>query len=90
LAWRSSIRFSAVSILGLFLAVAPVLAQDSKRLTAEDMLEIRHLLDSYAQTLDRCTNSGRDYADFFAMTALSACHRNGVAVKKSGLADAKS
>lgn len=34
-------------------------------LTADDVVAIRQLLDSYAQTLDHCTNAGRDYADLF-------------------------
>ncbi len=38
-------------------------------LEAEDVLEIRQLLDSYAQLLDHCRNGGRDYANLFTEDA---------------------
>ncbi len=34
-------------------------------LTADDLVAIRQLMDSYAQTLDHCTNGGEDYANLF-------------------------
>ena len=39
--------------------------QDSATLKAEDYLQIRQLIDSYAQILDHCSNAGNDYADLF-------------------------
>jgi hypothetical protein len=46
--------------------VAPIArAQDTAPLEAEDILAIRQLIDSYAQTLDHCTNDGEDYANLF-------------------------
>ena len=40
-------------------------AQEATPLTADDLVEIRQLLDSYAQILDHCTNGGEDYANLF-------------------------
>jgi hypothetical protein len=40
-------------------------AQSVTPLSAEDRLEIRELIDAYAQILDNCTNAGNDYADLF-------------------------
>ena len=40
-------------------------AQDGAKLTAEDLVEIRQLIDTYPQLLDYCRNGGRDYADLF-------------------------
>ena len=51
--------------LGAVLVAATASAQDIRPLEAEDRLEIRQLLDSYAQILDHCTNGGNDYADLF-------------------------
>ena len=41
------------------------LAQDGTPLTADDLVEIRQLLDSYAQILDHCIGAGEDYANLF-------------------------
>ena len=53
----------------LVAALAPVGAfaqpPETAPLTADDLVAIRQLLDSYAQTLDHCTNAGEDYADLF-------------------------
>jgi SnoaL-like protein len=40
-------------------------AQDGAKLTAQDQVDIRQLIDRYPQILDNCTNSGYDYADLF-------------------------
>jgi hypothetical protein len=40
-------------------------AQQPTPLKADDLVEIRQLLDSYAQILDHCTNGGQDYANLF-------------------------
>jgi hypothetical protein len=52
----------------LLLALAPALdaaAQNLRRLTAEDLVEIRWLMDAYAQILDHCIGAGEDYANLF-------------------------
>ena len=55
------------------IALAPLAATaqppETAPLTAEDLLAIRQLMDSYAQTLDHCTNGGRDYAALFTEDA---------------------
>jgi hypothetical protein len=50
---------------GLAVFSASAGAQQSGALEAADMLEIRQLIDSYAQILDHCTNDGQDYANLF-------------------------
>jgi hypothetical protein len=40
-------------------------AQDGAKLTAQDYLDIRQLIDAYPRILDHCTNSGYDYADLY-------------------------
>jgi hypothetical protein len=57
-------RLCAVA-LGAMLLAATASAQNAQRLEAADILEIRQLIDSYAQILDHCTNGGNDYADLF-------------------------
>jgi hypothetical protein len=51
----------------LYLAPLAALAQppETSPLTPDDLVAIRQLMDSYAQTLDRCTNNGQDYANLF-------------------------
>ena len=39
------------------------------KLTAQDLLDIRQLIDGYAHILDNCTNNGNDYADLFTADA---------------------
>jgi len=57
---------SGIGALGIAAAlVATASAQTARQLAAEDLLQIRQLIDSYAQILDHCTNGGRDYADLF-------------------------
>lgn len=60
-------RIATTSLLVLALGAVSGLAQaqSGPTLSAEDRLEIRQLLDSYAQLLDHCRNGGRDYADLF-------------------------
>ena len=42
-----------------------VVAQSSAKLTAQDVLDIRGLIDAYPHLLDNCRNNGQDYADLF-------------------------
>lgn len=56
---------------GIFAGVCVVFAlqtagaQAPIRLEAQDLLDIRQLIDAYTHTLDNCTNNGNDYADLF-------------------------
>ena len=54
----------AVALLSA-LAAGPGHAQGARSLTASDLIEIRQLLDSYAQILDHCIGGGIDYANLF-------------------------
>jgi hypothetical protein len=66
---HSKAASAGVRLAGTVLAViaGTVVAQppETTPLTADDLVAIRQLLDSYAQTLDHCTNAGKDYADLF-------------------------
>ena len=39
------------------------------KLTAQDLLDIRQLIDAYPHLLDNCTNNGNDYADLYTPDA---------------------
>jgi hypothetical protein len=64
-----------VTALGLVLAVAVngifrTEAQAGvKPLTAQDLVDIRALIDGYPHLLDHCRNNGNDYADQFTADA---------------------
>jgi hypothetical protein len=59
------IRRLLPAALGLAPLAAMAQPPETAPLTAEDLVAIRQLMDSYAQTLDRCTNGGQDYANLF-------------------------
>lgn len=44
-------------------------AQEEPTLTAQDVLDIRQLIDAYPMLLDNCRNGGNDYADLFTEDA---------------------
>jgi hypothetical protein len=44
-------------------------AQEQPKLTAQDLLDIRALIDGYSHILDHCTNNGNDYADLYTADA---------------------
>jgi hypothetical protein len=48
-----------------------VLAQNgaAPKLAAQDLLDIRGLIDSYSHILDNCTNNGNDYANLYTADA---------------------
>ena len=51
---------------------ATLLAQTSgapPKLTAQDLLDIRQLIDAYPHLLDNCVNNGNDYADLYTADA---------------------
>lgn len=60
---RAGLRLAAVAVV---CCIAGARAQDITPLTADDLIEIRQLMDSYAQILDHCIDSGDDYAALFA------------------------
>jgi hypothetical protein len=39
------------------------------KLTAQDLLDIRQLIDAYPHLLDNCVNNGNDYADLYTADA---------------------
>jgi hypothetical protein len=58
------LRFSLASTL-IVAACSQALAQPQP-LSAQDIVDIRHLIDAYPGLLDNCINNGNDYADLFA------------------------
>lgn len=66
---RYLFRSRVPAIFALILISGSAGAQDVTPLEAADILEIRQLIDSYAQILDHCTNAGNDYADLFTADA---------------------
>jgi hypothetical protein len=62
-----SILFRRLLLVALSFTPCAANAQppETAPLTALDLVAIRQLMDSYAQTLDRCTNGGQDYANLF-------------------------
>lgn len=63
---RYVIRRLQLALAGLACVAAPGLAQDITPLTADDLVQIRQLMDSYAQILDHCVGGGELYANLFA------------------------
>lgn len=63
--------FVAVCAASLFggHAAAQSAAAPAPALTAQDLLDIRQLIDGYSHVLDNCTNNGNDYADLFTSDA---------------------
>jgi hypothetical protein len=61
-------RALAIAVLGALMAFA-VAAQEPMKLTAQDYLDIRALIDAYPMLLDHCRNNGNDYADLFTNDA---------------------
>lgn len=57
-------RALSAGVSAALLAVA-VAAQQPMKLTAQDYLDIRALIDAYPMLLDNCRNNGNDYADLF-------------------------
>ena len=59
------------SFVAASLLAGSALAQTgtAPKLAAQDLLDIRQLIDGYAHILDNCTNNGNDYADLFTADA---------------------
>lgn len=65
-------RIQKLSMLGLFavlLAGSSQASAQQAQLSAQDIVDIRHLIDAYPGLLDNCINNGNDYADLFAADA---------------------
>ena len=58
-----------LAALAAVAAVSPTSAQQSMALTAQDLLDIRQLIDGYSHRLDNCTNNGNDYANLYTEDA---------------------
>ena len=56
---------AAVSVVAINGVVRSSSAQNPGKLTAQDLLDIRQLIDGYSHILDNCTNNGNDYANLY-------------------------
>lgn len=56
---------SSTAMLIIMLPAVPGSAQSGAKLSAQDYIDIRSLIDAYPQLLDYCRNGGYDYADLF-------------------------
>jgi hypothetical protein len=61
---RPTLGLVCMALLGTSF-VGSSCAQEVARLDAQDYLDIRGLIDSYARALDYCTNGGEDYANLY-------------------------
>jgi hypothetical protein len=65
-------RIASLAALGaasLGIAVAVAQSGAAAKLAAQDLLDIRALIDSYSHILDNCTNNGNDYANLYTADA---------------------
>jgi len=53
-----------IAVAALWL-VGSAAAEEGAKLSPQDYIDIRQLIDTYPRMLDNCTNSGYDYADLF-------------------------
>jgi SnoaL-like domain len=58
---------SAAVLIVVTLPAVPSSAQTGAKLSAQDYIDIRQLIDTYPQLLDYCRNGGYDYADLFTV-----------------------
>jgi hypothetical protein len=63
------IKLATIFAVGTLAVCATTAAQESMRLSAQDLLDIRALIDGYSHLLDNCRNNGNDYADQFTPDA---------------------
>jgi len=59
----------SVAVLVAASVVMGAAAQEPAKLSAQDLLDIRQLIDGYSHILDNCTNNGNTYADLFTPDA---------------------
>jgi hypothetical protein len=63
---------AAIGLVMLASIGATLIAQTAgtpPKLTAQDLLDIRQLIDAYPHLLDNCSNNGNDYADLYTADA---------------------
>lgn len=63
------IKTATVLAIAALAVSAAAGAQEPMKLTAQDLLDIRALIDGYSHLLDNCRNNGNDYADQFTPDA---------------------
>src|SRR5262244_2448916 len=81
--WKKVMATLCAGMLTLVLEPAQQKAAGSSTkamvLTAQDYIEIQQLAARYAYAIDKCTNSGYDYADLYTPDgAFSIADENGV------------
>lgn len=59
----------SILAIGTLALSGAVSAQEPMKLSAQDLLDIRQLIDGYSHLLDNCVNNGNDYADQFTADA---------------------
>jgi hypothetical protein len=62
-------KLSSILAIGTLALSCTVTAQEPMKLSAQDQLDIRQLIDGYSHLLDNCVNNGNDYADMFTADA---------------------
>lgn len=62
-------KLSSILAIGTLALSCAVTAQEPTKLSAQDLLDIRQLIDGYSHLLDNCVNNGNDYADMFTADA---------------------
>lgn len=58
-------KISNIGLLAFLLAGSAEVVAQPTQLSAQDIVDIRHLIDAYPGLLDNCINNGNDYADLF-------------------------
>lgn len=81
--WKKVLAISCTAMLALVVVHAPQNAARSSNemmaLTSQDYIEIQQLAARYAYAIDKCTNSGYDYADLYTPDGVfSIADENGV------------
>ncbi|RPI62732.1 MAG: hypothetical protein EHM50_03445, partial [Lysobacterales bacterium] len=69
---KKTVALGALYAVGTASLIAGVVSAQSgaaPKLTAQDQLDIRQLIDAYSHILDNCTNNGNDYADLYTPDA---------------------
>ncbi len=60
---------AALLAIGVSSLAGSARADDLMKLTPQDYIDIRQLIDAYSRILENCTNSGYDYADLYTKDA---------------------
>jgi len=59
----------AALVAAIFVGGVAAQSGTAPKLTAQDLLDIRQLIDGYSHVLDNCTSNGNDYADLYTPDA---------------------